>query len=83
MDNPGKYDLPCTFARIITHAKGVLLIILEGDKGNGFEVQCAPEMVESIPRLLRDMADSIEKDPGEITHVIDLTKPPTWNSTKR
>ena len=36
---PGKYDEMCTDIRIITKAAGVLLIVLDGDRGSGFRVR--------------------------------------------
>lgn len=56
----GKYDDAATAARESTKAAGVLLIVLGGEKGSGFSVQVPPEMVASIPDMLRHMANQIE-----------------------
>jgi hypothetical protein len=62
MIGPGKYDDECSFVRIETHAAGVLLLIIDGDKGSGFSVQ-APLLVQvALPALLRELADNIEAD---------------------
>ena len=63
---PGKYDEVCTQARISADALAVALIVLGGNKGSGFSVQCVERandkvMVE-LPKLLRSMADQIEAD---------------------
>ena len=59
---PGKYDAAATMAREITRAKGVVLIVLEGYAGHGFDVQIPPNLSKQLPALLRDMADKIERD---------------------
>jgi hypothetical protein len=58
---PGKYDAQCTRVREETHAKGVLLAVLEGDKGLGFSVQAPFEITLLLPAILRDIANQIEK----------------------
>lgn len=60
MNDPGKYDDACTHARYATGAAGCLLIVLNGTHGHGFSVQVPPEVVGSIPALLREIADNIE-----------------------
>jgi len=73
-DNPGKYNDACTVARMLAQAKGVLLIVIEGDHGSGFSVQVPPELIPIIPGVLRSVAASIEHDPNQVTHVIDILK---------
>ncbi len=75
-DNPGKYNDACTVARMLAQAKGVLLIVIEGDHGSGFSVQVPPEIIPIIPGVLRSVAASIEHDPDQVTHVIDVLKDP-------
>jgi len=59
---PGKYDDLATFVREQTSAVGVALIIIGGVKGHGFSVQALTQTVSAeLPRLLRQMADQIEK----------------------
>jgi hypothetical protein len=43
-------------------AKGVIVLVFEGDRGSGFSVQATPEVTATIPSILRQIADSIEKD---------------------
>jgi hypothetical protein len=38
----GKYDDLCTYVREQTKADGVVVIVVGGDKGHGFAVQCDP-----------------------------------------
>jgi hypothetical protein len=64
---PGKYDVEATMVMRRTQAAGVLLIILEGDKGNGFslasfDVQATLDITLTLPKLLREMADQIDSD---------------------
>lgn len=61
---PGKYDEACTAARIATGARGVLLIVLEGNQGNGFSCQLDAKIaarVDIIPRVLEDAARQIRQ----------------------
>ena len=62
----GKYDQARTDVREATSAKGVLLIILDGNQGNGFSAQFEDDDYRgSIPSILRQVADQIEEDePG-------------------
>ena len=64
---PGKYDAEASFVQARTQAQGVLLIILEGTKGNGFsiatfDIQATLEITLSLPKLLREMANQIDAD---------------------
>ena len=62
MIGPGKYDDEATWVRERTKASGVILIVIGGDRGQGFAVQATVEVTLSLPTLLRDMADQIETD---------------------
>jgi hypothetical protein len=58
---PGRYDAECTAARTSADARAVLLIVVGGNRGHGFSVQCVDGDIEAtLPRLLRDVADDIE-----------------------
>lgn len=62
MNGPGKYDQECTVVRDLTDAQCVALIIAGGKNGSGFSVQTRDEQfVVMLPRLLREMADEIER----------------------
>jgi len=59
---PGKYDDECTQARMSTGADAVILLIVGGNRGHGFSVQCVNEDLQNfLPMLLRDVALSIEE----------------------
>ena len=59
---PGKYDEACTQARLATNAVGVLLMVIDGDKGTGFSVQTLePRLLHTLPTILRITADEIER----------------------
>lgn len=59
MSNPGKYDDLCTMVREASGAEGVLLLIINGDKGNGFSVQATSRIIPGIPDLLEFTANEI------------------------
>jgi hypothetical protein len=60
-NGPGKYDDACTMARLMTRAVGCVLIVIQGEHGNGFSVQTLlPDMLPSLPELLREVARGIE-----------------------
>jgi hypothetical protein len=62
MIGPGKYDDLCTLVREKAKAAGVLLIVLEGDKGSGFSCQTDLERTLLLPDLLEYVADKIRKE---------------------
>ena len=59
MNGPGKYDEACTVARLSTGAGGIVLMVVDGNQGNGFSVQGQPELVFRLPELLEQMAQDI------------------------
>jgi hypothetical protein len=59
---PGKYDHICTVARNAAQARGALLIILDGDQGSGFSVQCiGPLHPLQIAKTLEETAKQIRQ----------------------
>jgi hypothetical protein len=63
---PGKYDALCTHVRDQTKARGVLLIVLGGDKGNGFACQADLVTTLALPDLLEHIARQIRADGGAL-----------------
>jgi hypothetical protein len=62
-EGPGKYDEECEGVLKSTNAIACILLVLGGDKGNGFEVASTePGLKKEIPKLLREMADQIEHE---------------------
>lgn len=59
---PGRYDEHCTNVRKATGAKGVILLVLDGQDGTGFSVQAEFDITEILPTLLRDVALQMELD---------------------
>lgn len=61
-DGPGKYDDEAERVRVATNAAGVALVVINGSKGNG--VSCKGEWTThaDFARLLRLIADNIERD---------------------
>ncbi len=63
MNGPGKYDEIATLAIQLTGARAVLLIVVDGDRGQGFSVKATdPRFKQQVPGLLRTMADTIEHE---------------------
>jgi hypothetical protein len=59
---PGKYDDEATAIREKLNAEGIILIVLGGDKGEGFSAQLNLEDSIKVPRILRVIADQIQFD---------------------
>ena len=62
----GKYDDACSAAREATKGE-VILIVTNGEKGNGFSCQTSFETLLRLPKLLRMVADDIEKQRKRMT----------------
>ena len=58
---PGKYDDECTRIRQSRQATSVIVIVFGGDRGPGFSAQVSPTVLLDMPRILRDVADQIER----------------------
>lgn len=63
---PGKYDKETTMVMEATNAQGVVLIVIGGDRGDGFSVQATLEVTLALPMILpmmlRSIADQVEAD---------------------
>jgi hypothetical protein len=61
----GKYDYLATEVREKAQAEGVIVIIWNGNKGQGFSAQFAdPVLMRHVPNMLRDVAMQMEIDIG-------------------
>jgi hypothetical protein len=60
-EGQGKYDDLCTAARQAAESEATLLIVFGGNKGNGFSAQIPRDLLETVPEILRALADEIEK----------------------
>jgi hypothetical protein len=59
----GKYDCVASAVMEVTEATGVIVMVFGGHAGSGFSVQTTDrKLAGAVPRLPREMADSIEKD---------------------
>lgn len=58
---PGKYDPIATVAKESAKAEGVMLLVFGGEHGNGFAAQLPPRLLLSVPAILRQMADEIDR----------------------
>jgi len=59
----GKYGELAITVQELTQARAVVVAVIGGDKGHGFEViSSIPNFDSKVPQLLRSMADEIEKD---------------------
>ena len=59
---PGAYDELATLVRERAKADGVMLVVINGEKGSGFSCQLPLVETLRIPAVLRSMADAIERD---------------------
>lgn len=60
-EGPGKYDELATIVREMAMAQATIVIIFGGILGSGFSVQGPIEITPKIPKVLREIADEIEK----------------------
>ena len=59
----GKYGELAITVQELTQARAVVVAVIGGDKGHGFEViSSIPNFDSKVPQLLRSTADEIEKD---------------------
>lgn len=61
---PGKYDDMATLVRERVEAKAVVVIVFEGNRGNGFSIQIAAPMRLNLAPMLRHMAEEIDAANG-------------------
>lgn len=62
---PGKYDDECTLVRERVGAEGVVVIVMGGDRGNGFSCQADLRTTALLPDLLEKVARQICEDMEE------------------
>lgn len=56
---PGKYDDLCTHVREEAKANGAIVIVIGGEKGDGFSVQAPMDVQLRLPYVLRHIAGQI------------------------
>jgi len=59
---PGRYDDLCTYVREQAQARGTIVIVIGGNRGEGFECQLDYETMLRVPDLLESMAKQIRDD---------------------
>lgn len=62
MTGGGKYEREVKELRKKIHAAGVIVAVCRGDRGHGFEIQMPAELVHLVPKVLREMANTVEAD---------------------
>ena len=62
MIGPGSYNHLAEKLKEETQAEGVVLLIANGNQGNGFAVYAPPSVLIELPDLLRRAAEEIERD---------------------
>lgn len=64
MIGASKYDAECAAALESAKAKLVLLMVIEGDRGNGISCRGYASLMQGIPAMLREYADKLEREGG-------------------
>jgi hypothetical protein len=60
MIGPGKYDAEATLVMESAKAAGVIIIVIDGDRGEGFSIQATLEVTLLLPKMLRMIADDLD-----------------------
>lgn len=77
MIGPGKYDDLATILRKNTNAKGVVLVVIHGERGSGMSSQVEDRYKSLVPDILRLAADEMERELAEQTS----TRSPTGDQS--
>lgn len=62
LHGPGKYDDLAELVCKATSCSGVVLIVMGGYKGDGVSVKGTAEAMQTMPTLLRKIADALQED---------------------
>lgn len=62
MNGPGKYDDLCTHVREAAKAQGAVVIIINGEHGQGFSVQGDIATLLHLPDMLDQVSAQIRRD---------------------
>ncbi len=62
---PGKYDEEARLILEKTKAKGVILLVCDGDRGFGMACLLPAGFAAHVPELLRRLADDIERSAAQ------------------
>ena len=64
---PGKYGAECIDLLHKLNAEATILMVIHGERGDGFSVTSTIGPLHDLPRLLRYVADTVEKDLPNLT----------------
>lgn len=64
---PGRYDFVATELVSSLECEGVLVVVCGGRLGSGSAVQATADALETLPMVLRTLADDIERDARKIS----------------
>lgn len=62
MIGAGKYDPEAQDLLERLHAKGIVLIVFEGDRGYGMSVKSDKQLLKQLPEILRRTAEGMEAE---------------------
>lgn len=65
---PGAYDDICTDARQKARARGALLVIIGGERGEGFSCQATPADLATLPEILETVAAELRRSREHLLH---------------
>lgn len=58
----GKYEKEITELREQLKADGLIMIVIGGERGEGFGIQGTAGVILALPKMLRTIADQVEAD---------------------
>ncbi len=65
MIGPGRYDQETREIQAQLSAGAIMLFVVDGERGTGFSVVGPVTVLEHVPRLLRKVADDLERQARE------------------
>lgn len=62
LNGPGKYDPEALELLERLQAKGIAVMVYDGDRGHGVAVKGTPEFLHTLPVILESLAAQVRRD---------------------
>ena len=63
LNGPGKYDDQCMSVMVSTNAVGVMVLVVDGERGNGVSFKTIePDLLRVMPAMLEQIAAQLRAD---------------------